>query len=194
MDLYEARLAQLARNGDRIAFRQLVDHYQNKIYHLAYRMLGNTHEAEDVVQETFLRVYKNLVRYDPAQKFSTWIYRIGTNLCIDILRKRKRKRSISLDANLFDSESSDGYDFMPTDEAEQPENLLVLSETRRQVREALDKMPEQYKSIMILRYLHDLSLQEIGEVLDLPVTTIKTRLHRGREFLRNKIEHSQESG
>jgi len=194
MDLYEARLAQLARNGDRIAFRQLVDHYQNKIYHLAYRMLGNTHEAEDVVQETFLRVYKNLVRYDPAQKFSTWIYRIGTNLCIDILRKRKRKRSISLDANLFDSESSDGYDFMQTDEAEQPENLLVLSETRRQVREALDMMPEQYKSIMILRYLHDLSLQEIGEVLDLPVTTIKTRLHRGREFLRNKIEHSQESG
>jgi RNA polymerase sigma factor, sigma-70 family len=194
MDLYEARLAQLARNGDRIAFRQLVDHYQNKIYHLAYRMLGNTHEAEDVVQETFLRVYKNLVRYDPAQKFSTWIYRIGTNLCIDILRKRKRKRSVSLDANLFDSDSSDGYDFMPMDEAEQPENVLLLSETKRQVREALDMMPEQYKSIMILRYLHDLSLQEISDVLDLPVTTIKTRLHRGREFLRSKIEHSQESG
>ncbi|WP_200967736.1 sigma-70 family RNA polymerase sigma factor, partial [Insulibacter thermoxylanivorax] len=83
MDLYEARLAQLARNGDRLAFRELVDLYQNKIYHLAYRMLGNTHEAEDIVQETFLRVYTNLNGFDPSQKFSTWIYRIGANLCID---------------------------------------------------------------------------------------------------------------
>src|SRR5690606_6594448 len=170
MDLYEARLAQLARNGDRLAFRELVDLYQNKIYHLAYRMLGNTHEAEDIVQETFLRVYTNLNGFDPSQKFSTWIYRIGTNLCIDHLRKRKRKKNMSLDANLYDSDKADGYDIMPTGDEELPENQLVLSETRRQVRDAIDQMPEQYKSIVILRYWHDMSLQEFSVVLDMAVT------------------------
>lgn len=194
MDLYEARLAQLARNGDRLAFRELVDLYQNKIYHLAYRILGNTHEAEDIVQETFLRVYTNLNGFDPSQKFSTWIYRIGTNLCIDHLRKRKRKKNMSLDANLYDSDKADGYDIMPTGDEELPENQLVLSETRRQVRDAIDQMPEQYKSIVILRYLHDMSLQEISEVLDMPVTTIKTRLHRGREYLRGKINSDEQFG
>jgi RNA polymerase sigma-70 factor (ECF subfamily) len=194
MELYEKKLAQLAKNGDRHAFRQLVDLYQQKIYHLAYRMLGNIQEAEDVVQDTFLRVYTNLGKYDPAQKFSTWIYRIGTNLCIDLLRKRKRKQKISLDANLYDSESTDGYAVLPSDENEQPDHRLVLSETKRQVQEAVDSLPEQYKSIVILRYLHDMSLQEISEVLDMPVTTIKTRLHRGREYLRGKIGSLQDSG
>lgn len=194
MELYEIKLAQLARNGDRLAFRELVDLYQNKIYHLAYRMLGNIHEAEDVVQETFLRVYNNLGRFDPSQKFSTWIYRIGTNLCIDHLRKRKRKSSLSLDANLYDSDHVDGHNLMPTDEAEQPENRLILSETKRQVREAVDNLPEQYKSIVILRYLHDMSLQEVSEVLDMPVTTIKTRLHRAREYLRKQMAPDQELG
>ena len=184
MELVESRLAQLARSGDRQAFRELVDLYKSKIYHLAYRMLGNAHEAEDVVQETFLRVYTNLGRYDPAQKFSTWIYRIGTNLCIDNLRKRKRK--MSLDANMFDSEGTDGYDMLPAGEEELPETKLVISETQRQVREAIDRLPDQYKTIVILRYLHDMSLQEISEVLDMPVTTIKTRLHRGREYLRSR--------
>lgn len=193
MELYETRLAQLARSGDRFAFRELVDMYQNKIFHLAYRMLGNIQEAEDVVQETFLRVYINLERYDPAQKFSTWIYRIGTNLCIDHLRKRKRKKDVSLDANVYDSDSADGYDLMPADEQHRPDNQLVLSETKRQIRDMLDQLPDQYKSIVILRYLHDMSLQEISEVLDLPVTTIKTRLHRGREFLRNRLDR-EESG
>src|SRR5690606_24030401 len=178
MDLYESRLAQLARNGDRFAFRELVDLYQNKIYHLAYRMLGNVHEAEDIVQETFLRVYMNLTRYDTAQKFSTWIYRIGTNLCIDTLRKRKRKSNLSLDANIFDSDSSDGYDILPTGVEELPENQLVLSETKQQFRESIDLLPEQYKSIAILRYLHDLPLHHISEVLDMSVTTLKTRLFR----------------
>ncbi len=101
---------------------------------------------------------------------------------------------MSLDANLYDSDKADGYDIMPTGDEELPENQLVLSETRRQVRDAIDQMPEQYKSIVILRYLHDMSLQEISEVLDMPVTTIKTRLHRGREYLRGKINSDEQFG
>ena len=98
----ETRLARLARRGDQRAFAEIVDLYKDKLYHLAYRMTGNRQEAEDVVQEAFLRVYKNLDRYDENQKFSTWIYRIATNLCID--RLRKRRAIYSLDAESSDHE------------------------------------------------------------------------------------------
>lgn len=186
MDNLDVRLAKLARKGDQRAFAEIVELYKDKIFHLAYRMLNNRHEAEDIVQETFLRVYKNLDRYDENQKFSTWIYRIGTNLCID--RLRKRKPSYSLDADMNDQEGMDGYSMIPSDDRT-PESEMLLSETQRIIHQAIETLPAKYKTIMILRYIQDMSLQEISEVLTLPVTTIKTRVHRGREFLRKKLEY-----
>jgi RNA polymerase sigma-70 factor (ECF subfamily) len=182
----ETRLARLALKGDQRAFAEIVDMYKDKLFHLAYRMTGNRQEAEDVVQEAFLRVYKSLDRYDENQKFSTWIYRITTNLCID--RLRKRRATYSLDAESPDREGLDGYAMLPSDERT-PESELLLSETQRLIHEAIATLPVKYKTIMILRYLQDLSLQEISDVLDMPVTTVKTRVHRGREFLRKKLEH-----
>ncbi|EGL16569.1 RNA polymerase sigma factor SigW [Paenibacillus chitinolyticus] len=185
MNLVETRLAKLARNGDRGAFEELVNLYKDKIFHLAYRMLGNKQEAEDAVQDTFLRVYNNLDRYDENQKFSTWIFRIGTNLCID--RLRKRKPTYSLDAEMPDSEGNDFYAMLASKD-ELPEDQIVLSETQQVIRRAIQTLPEKYKSVVILRYLHDMSLQEIGDVLGMPVTTVKTRVHRGREYLRKKLD------
>lgn len=185
LDTLEQRLARLARKGDTRAFAEIVDLYKDKIFHLAYRMLSNRHEAEDVVQDTFLRVYRNLDRYDENQKFSTWIYRIGTNLCID--RLRKRKPNYSLDAEMNDQEGIDGYAMIPSDDRT-PETYLLVSETQQMVHEAIESLPAKYKTVMVLRYLKDMSLQEISDVLDMPVTTIKTRVHRGREFLRKKLE------
>lgn len=185
MNLVETRLAKLARNGDRGAFEELVNLYKDKIFHLAYRMLGNKQEAEDAVQDTFLRVYNNLDRYDENQKFSTWIFRIGTNLCID--RLRKRKPTYSLDAEMPDSEGNDFYAMLASKD-ELPVDQIVLSETQQVIRRAIQTLPEKYKSVVILRYLHDMSLQEIGDVLGMPVTTVKTRVHRGREYLRKKLD------
>ncbi len=185
MNSMDARLAKLARKGDRSAFGELVDLYKDKIFHLAYRMLGNKQEAEDVMQDTFLRVYKNLDKYDANQKFSTWIYRIATNLCID--RLRKRKWNFSLDAEISDAEGLDWYSMLQSEEPG-PEKQILLSETQRQIRSAIGALPEKYRSVVVLRYLQDLSLQEISEVLGMPVTTIKTRVHRGREFLRKRLE------
>jgi RNA polymerase sigma-70 factor (ECF subfamily) len=186
VNFVETRLAKLARNGDRGAFAELLELYKDKIYHLAYRMLNNKHEAEDAVQETFLRVYTNLHRYDEQQKFSTWIFRIATNHCIDRLRKRKHS-AYSLDAEMPDGEGNDYYSMLPGNE-DTPEKQIVLSETQQQIRKAIDGLPEKYKSVVILRYLQDMSLQEISDVLDMPVTTVKTRVHRGREYLRKKLE------
>lgn len=181
----DVRLAKLARKGDRVAFAELVELYKDKIFHLANRMLHNRHEAEEIVQETFLRVYTNLERYDENQKFSTWIYRIGTNLCID--RLRKRKANYSLDAEMNDGEGTDWYAMLPSNE-DTPDDQVVLSETQTEIRKSIETLPEKYKAVVILRYLQDLSLQEISDVLAMPVTTIKTRLHRGREYLRKKLE------
>ncbi|MDD9267059.1 RNA polymerase sigma factor SigW [Paenibacillus sp. GCM10023248] len=189
MNFVEARLAKLARNGDRNAFAELVELYKDKIFHLAYRMLNNKQEAEDAVQETFLRVYTNLHRYDENQKFSTWIFRIGTNLCIDKLRRRKN--TYSLDAEMPDGEGNDYYAMLPSNE-DTPEKQIMVSETQEQIRRAIATLPEKYKSIVVLRYLQDMSLQEISEVLDMPVTTIKTRVHRGREYLRKRLEQEEQ--
>jgi RNA polymerase sigma-70 factor (ECF subfamily) len=186
VNFVETRLAKLARNGDRHAFAELVELYKDKIFHLAYRMLNNKHEAEDAVQETFLRVYTNLHRYDEHQKFSTWIFRIGTNHCIDRLRKRKHA-AYSLDAEMPDGEGNDYYSMLAGQE-HSPEKQIILSETQQQIRKAIDSLPEKYKAVVILRYLQDMSLQEISDVLDMPVTTVKTRVHRGREYLRKKLE------
>ena len=182
----DTRLAKLARKGDQRAFAEIVDLYTDKLYHMSYRMTGNRQEAEDVVQDAFLRVFSNLDRYDENQKFSTWIYRIATNLCID--RLRKRKRVYSLDAESSEHEGLDGYSMLPGDHRT-PESELMLSETQRIIHEAIGTLPPKYKSVMVLRYLQELSLQEISQVLDIPVTTVKTRVHRGREFMRKKLEH-----
>ncbi|MFD3261610.1 RNA polymerase sigma factor SigW [Paenibacillus lentus] len=186
VDHFDVRLVKLARQGDQESFADLVDLYKDKIFHLAYRMLSNRHEAEDIVQETFLRVYKNWERYDEKQKFSTWLYRIATNLCID--RLRKRKPNYYLDAEMNDQEGLDGYTLIPGDERT-PESEYLLSETQQTIHYAIEGLPAKYKSVIILRYLQELSLSEISDVLDMPVTTVKTRLHRGREFLRKKLQY-----
>lgn len=185
----EARLVILARNGDRQAFEQLVLLYHGKLYQLGYRMLGNPSEAEEIVQDTFLRVFTNLDRYDSKHKFSTWIYRIATNLCID--RLRKRKPGYSLDAEMPDSDGSDWHSTLSGDQG-MPEQELLLTETQEEIRRAIDSLPAKYKSVVVLRYMHDMSLQEISEVLGMPLTTVKTRVHRGREYLRNRLKSNYE--
>ncbi|HEU4965217.1 MAG TPA: RNA polymerase sigma factor SigW [Bacilli bacterium] len=187
MELLELRIVKRAQKGDRMAFGELVELYKDKLYNLGYRMLGNPQEAEDAAQEAFLRAYKNIHKYDPKHKFSTWIYRIATNLCIDKLRKKKA--DYSLDAELDGAEGNDMYARLaaPT---ETPEVETVREEMRAEVQQAIDNLPESYRAAVILKYLHDMSLQEISEVLEIPVSTVKTRVHRGREALRKELRSS----
>ncbi|WP_027416729.1 RNA polymerase sigma factor SigW [Aneurinibacillus terranovensis] len=184
MEKTEQRIIQRARQGERAAFAELVDLYKDKIYHVSYGMLGNKQEAEDVAQETFLRVYANLNNYDPKYKFSTWIYRIASNLCIDYIRKRKP--TLSLDAELTGTDGMDWHDRFP-DTGKGPEEEVITDELQEEVQGALMALNPKYRAVMILRYIEDLSLQEISEAISLPISTIKTRIHRGREALRKKL-------
>lgn len=185
----EARLAMLARDGDRTAFAELVDLYKGKLYHLAYRMLGNRQEAEDIVQDTFMRMYSHLDRYDSQHKFSTWIYRIATNLCID--RLRRRKAAYSLDADFSEGDGMDGYSMLQSGDPS-PEQQLVLTERQETIVRAMNALPAKYMSAIALKYYQDLSLQEISDILGLPVSTVKTRIHRGREYLRRRLEREKD--
>jgi len=184
MNVMEMHLVKLSRTGDRAAFMELVNLYKDKMHRLAYRMLNNRQDSEDIVQETFMRVYMNLNHYDETQKFSTWIYRIGKNLCIDLLRKKKATRSLDA-AEAGEERSRNYYDRLQSADPS-PETRYLHTEFREQVYKVLGKLNEKYRLIIALYYLEEMSLQEISEKLGIPVTTVKSRLHRGREQLRKK--------
>jgi RNA polymerase sigma-70 factor (ECF subfamily) len=188
MDLIEYRIVKRAKKGDRLAFAELVELYKDKLYNLSYRMTGNPQEAEDVAQEAFLKAYANLEKYDPKHKFSTWIYRIATNLCID--RMRKKKPDYSLDAEVDGIEGGDMYSRLPSSELT-PEEEVVRAEMQSEVQQAIANLPENYRAAVILKYMHDMSLQEIADILEVPVSTVKTRIHRGREALRMSLSHNR---
>lgn len=168
----EASLIDHAVDGNRDAFSQLMHRYAGAVYSLAYRMLGNAQDAEDASQEIFLRAYSHLARFDQSRRFSTWLLSITSNYCIDRLR-RKRFHWLTLDDVAFSVPSTQHG----------PERNVELQEQRRSVQDALQKLPESYRLVTILRYWHDLSYQEIAETTGLTESTIKTRLHRARHMM-----------
>jgi RNA polymerase sigma-70 factor (ECF subfamily) len=161
-----------ALGGDRSAFTQLMHRYAGAVYNLAYRMLGSAEDAEDASQEIFLRAYTRLASFDRNRRFSTWLLTIGSNYCIDRLRRR-RFSWLTLDDATFELPSAEPG----------PERSALSGERRAIVRRALQALPDNYRAITVLRYWNDLSYAEIAQVTGLTESTIKTRLHRARHML-----------
>ena len=185
MNVAELQLIQLSRRGDRNAFVELVELYRNKIQKLAFRMLHNRPDSEDIVQETFIRVYLNLNHFDESQNFYNFgIYRIGKNVPIDLLRKRDLLNPLMRELNDLDDDYS--YYSKLASQDQSPEHALLQTEVQEHMHASINRFHDKYKGIITLYYLEELSLQEISERLNLPITTVKTRLHRGRELLRKK--------
>ncbi|MGO4890572.1 RNA polymerase sigma factor SigW [Anaerobacillus sp. MEB173] len=186
MDDVVKRIIKQVKNGDQQAFAELVELYKNKVYQISYRMVGNSHEAQDIAQEAFLRAYTNIHSYDHNRKFSTWLFRIATNLSID--RLRKKKPDYYLDAEVDGTDGLTGYSQIAADQ-DLPEDQVVAYEMQEWIQNEILLLPPKYRSAIILKYIEDLSLKEISEILDIPVPTVKTRIHRGRESLRKKLRH-----
>ncbi|MBM7554143.1 RNA polymerase sigma factor SigW [Thalassobacillus pellis] len=174
------------KKGDHAAFEDVVTFYQNKVYQICFRMIGNKHEAEDLAQEAFIRAYTNIDRFDEKRKFSTWLYRIATNLTID--RIRKKKPDYFLDAEVKGTEGLNMYSQLAADQA-LPEEEVESLELQTYIHKEILALPPKYRSVIVLRFLDELSLQEIADVLEIPVGTVKTRIHRGREALRKRLRH-----
>jgi RNA polymerase sigma-70 factor (ECF subfamily) len=158
------------QQGNQEAFNQLVEAYQRPVYNLCYRMLANSEEAEDASQETFLRVYKNIKRYDGGRPFSTWLLSIAAHLCIDQLRKR-RMVVISMDTTLYNE---------PADATPGPESVFYLKEDKRQVQALLKTLNPHDRAAIIMYYWYDFSYDEIARSLSLTPSAVKSRLHRAR--------------
>lgn len=170
--------------GDQSAFEEIVTLFQHRLYHVCFRMLSNRQEAEDIAQEAFVRAYMNIHTFDQKRKFSTWLFRIATNLCID--RIRKKRPDYYLDANVPGTEGLTMYSQIAAD-GELPEDVVERMETQERVQYEIGRLPDKYRSVIILRYLEELPLKEISDILELPLGTVKTRIHRGRGALRKQM-------
>ncbi len=162
--------------GDSEAFAELIDRYKVAVYNLCARMLHDPTEAEDAAQEVFVRAYTQLHSYQPGRRFSTWILSIASHYCIDLLRRRKPQ--VDLDTIAFWKQS----------DQPEPEERAMTGETRDEVRSLLNKLPDKYRGVTVLRYWQDFSYEEIAEATGLSVATVKTRLFRARELLAKELE------
>lgn len=163
-----------ALDGDDQAFAHLVETYQRPVFSVCFRMLGNARDAEDAAQESFLRAYKNLYRYDPDRSFATWLLSIASHYCIDQLRKRR--------LNTFSIDDDENW-WQPPDLGPSPEGVMVRSERQAQIAVMLDTLKSQDRAAVVLHYWHDYSYEEIAETLELSISAVKSRLYRARRML-----------
>ncbi|MEZ5065845.1 MAG: sigma-70 family RNA polymerase sigma factor [bacterium] len=170
-----------ALDGDERAFAVLVRRHERGIYNVAWRMVRDRELARDLTQEIFVRVYRSLGKYDPTYPFVSWLYRVASNLCIDWIRKKKL-RTVSLDAPIGGEEDTGTRDV--EDPAQDPARDLEQAERVRILEEALAKLPESHRLVLLLRHQRDLSYDEIATSLDIPLGTVKARIHRAREAFR----------
>jgi len=180
-------LLQGTLDGDEDAFAELVRRYRNQITSYIYRMTNDYDGAVDLAQETFLRVYRAAARYQTTHAFSTYIYRIATNVAISELRKRKRRRLVSLTGLLTSGDGQEPRDFDAPDEHPLQDVSLVDSERRQVVKRAISTLPEKYRAPLVLRDVEGKSYDEIAAILRTSEGTVKSRINRARNFLRDKM-------
>ena len=173
--------------GDEDAFAELMARYRNQITSYIYRMTSDYDGAVDLAQETFMRVYRAAARYQTTHAFSTYIYRIATNLAISELRKRKRRRLVSLTGLLTSADGQEPRDFDAPDERPLQDVSLVDFERRQFVKRAISTLPEKYRAPLVLRDVEGKSYDEIAAILSTSEGTVKSRINRARNFLRDKM-------
>ena len=180
--LDDAQIVRQVLKGQRELFGVLLERYQKPIFNFIYRFYGNYDLAQELTQETFLRCYQFLKSYDTKRKFSTWLYAVAKNLCIDELKKQKSAREISLDDAMAAVDRKDAERGTRKDQQVQ----CIRKEEDFRLLEALQELPSPARTVLLLHYFQGLSYQEIGEALALPVSTIKIRIFRAKKSLLEK--------
>lgn len=180
-------LLEATRQGDEDAFQELVRRYRNQITNYVYRMLDDYDRAVDIAQETFVRVYMHADRYQATYNFSTYIYRIAYNLAITELRQRKRRRLIPLPTFFSDKDSEEIEVELPDQKQVLADDAMIDDERRRAVSKAIASLPDIYRAPLVLCDLEEKSYEEISEILGLPAGTVKSRINRARNLLKEKL-------
>ena len=172
-------LVRRLQKGDDAAFEEFVSTYEKKIYTLALRQIGNAQDAQDITQEVFLRVYRNIGSFRAESRLSTWVYQITMNACIDATRRRARR--VEVTPMYTDEDGEEQTPIELPDESYAPEKMFEQTSLREQIKEGLEHLSEEHRRILVLRDINGLSYTEIAEVLNLSEGTVKSRLFRARD-------------
>jgi RNA polymerase sigma-70 factor (ECF subfamily) len=173
-------LVEKIKKGDSEAFRELIRRYQRYVLNLVYRTIGDTNDAEDIAQEVFIKVYKSIRGFKGESKFSTWISKITVNLCMDKLREKAKNKEEDIEEEVWNT-FAQPVNFNPEVMAERHE----LQET---IKKAIESLPEELRVAFVLRELEDFSYDEIGEMLNIPIGTVESRIYRARMKLRSYLK------
>ncbi len=185
MEEFEINLIEKSKQGDIESFEILIKSYQTLAYNIAFRMLGNIEDANDATQDALVKVFKSIQSFQGQSSFSTWLYRIVTNTCLDELRKRKRQKVYSYH-NPVEMEDG-GMERDVVDPNSNTEEILEKREEIKNIQDAIQALPEQHRTMIILRDIKGLSYEQISEILDCPNGTIKSRISRARMALKEII-------
>lgn len=177
----DLQLIERCKRGEQTAYTRLLRKYQSAVYNLCRKMVRNPDEARDLTQEAFVKTFSSLDRYNPVYAFSSWLYKITANLCIDHLRKQHMKLC-SIDEPLESEEGSIPRQI--EDPGRKPDEITEHSELQHAIQDAIGKLPPHYRVILVMRHQEQLSYEEIASALDIPLGTVKARIHRARESLK----------
>lgn len=178
-------LIRRAQRGDADAFEQLLLEHQKNVYNLCYRMAGNPDDAMDLSQETFLRAWRCLDQYQFASAFSTWLYRLCSNICIDFLRRRRRQQTVPL---TFEDADGEEQTYAVPDAQPLPEEQVELKLTHETLAAAMAQLLPEHRAVLQLRVVNEMSYEQIADVLDIQIGTVKSRLSRARNQLKKILE------
>ncbi len=190
MEHNEQLLLAKAKAGDVTAFEELIDAYQKKVFNLAFRIIGNCDDAADLAQETFVRIFKAISNFKEQSSFSTWVYRITTNVCLDEIRRRKNRTVLSLDEDIH-TDDGDMKRQVESDEL-RPDEAAEREEVCRIVNKAISMLPEDQRLVITLRDIDGISYEEIAKIVDCPSGTVKSRINRARLALKNLLSSERE--
>ncbi|MHC1706200.1 MAG: RNA polymerase sigma factor [Bacteroidales bacterium] len=186
------KLVQQALNHcDQNAYAELMHHYRDSLYFMLLKMTNDATDAEDLTIEAFGKAFKNLHQYTPEYAFSTWLFKIASNNCIDFIRKKK-KNTYSLDQSYYDFEDSEEMSNKLASSSLDPEEHYIKKQKIKLMREVVEKLKPHYRKLIELRYFQELSYEEISQELKLPLGTVKAQLFRAREFLYQILKNSQD--
>jgi RNA polymerase sigma-70 factor (ECF subfamily) len=181
----DIEMVNAVREGDTIAYRGLVEKYQDRVYHMVYGMVRNREDARDITQDAFVKAYDNLQRFRLESSFYTWIYRIAMNLSIDHLRRRKRKGTTEFDETIANRDEHGGIDEIHNQES--PSKALERKRLYDRIMTAMQDLPEDQRQVVLLRELEGLSYKEIAEVMEIPEGTVMSRLYYARRKLQKAL-------
>jgi RNA polymerase sigma-70 factor (ECF subfamily) len=189
--LYDFKLVELAKEGDQNAFAELMKRYNRSLYHVILKMVRNVDDAEDLTIEAFAKAFKNLERFKQDYTFSTWLFRIATNNCIDFIRKKKNNETFSLN-NLYNNTENEEFNLDIADEASDPQEDTIRSQKAELMQKLVARLPIKYRKLVTMRYFEERAYQEIAEELEIPIGTVKAQLHRAKELLYDMVKNQKD--